>query len=411
MSETSPFPPETVLIVDDEESVRRTFREWLVSAGWDIDLCVAGDAETALRLAGQRTIDLAILDWNLGSGSDGLQLLEDLALFHPDITAILVTGFAHRATPLDALRMGVRDYLDKNQDLNRETFLRAVRKQLDRIRPARRARAITHSLREFRETVEKILPLVQATAALNDPVPLPRALSCLFGFTIRATQAEDGVIIVRHPEAGDNYRAYQADGEIVTAELVPFQESLAAAALSLMEPLVIQPPENPQGYRLQPFERGRREILVTPVHLAPGGYLVLELFDRRDGSFNPDDRQLARMAVELAGEFVRHTWSIREPSRMLFDAVEAALRTTQALSESGTVGESRPEKPPPPEVLDRLREGLRLSPEALVDADAVLELAEAIRSLAVRHGPAVVRHCTQMIQSIGRLVDSVVNFP
>ena len=33
------------------------------------------------------------------------------------IVAILVTGFAHQATPLDALRMGVRDYLDKNQDL------------------------------------------------------------------------------------------------------------------------------------------------------------------------------------------------------------------------------------------------------------------------------------------------------
>ena len=86
-------------------------------------------------------IDLAVLDWNLGAGNDGLQLLEDLVLFNPDVVAIMVTGFAHQATPLDAMRMGVRDYLDKNQDLNRDTFLAAVRKQLDHIRPAKRQRA------------------------------------------------------------------------------------------------------------------------------------------------------------------------------------------------------------------------------------------------------------------------------
>src|SRR5689334_12923576 len=116
---------ETVLIVDDEESVRRTFQEWLASSGFDMHVLAAADAESALQLANRVTIDLAVLDWNLGTGSDGLQLLQDLALFNPDVVAILVTGFAHRATPLDALRMGVRDYLDKNQDLNRDTFLRS----------------------------------------------------------------------------------------------------------------------------------------------------------------------------------------------------------------------------------------------------------------------------------------------
>src|SRR5438067_1479715 len=127
-------------------------------------------------------IDLAVLDWNLGAGNDGLQLLEDLAVFQPDIVAILVTGYAHQATPLDALRMGVRDYLDKNQDLNRDTFLAAVRKQLDRILPAKRQRDVNQRLAAFRAAVEKVLPLVQSAAALNDPVPLPRAAASLCRF-------------------------------------------------------------------------------------------------------------------------------------------------------------------------------------------------------------------------------------
>src|SRR5579883_1816766 len=180
-------PAETILIVDDEEPIRKTFREWLESASLGCRILTAADAESALVQANRETIDLAILDWNLGAGNDGLQLLEDLAVFNPDVVAIMITGFAHQATPLDAMRMGVRDYLDKNQDLNRATFLAAVHRQLERIRPAKRERRLQSSLVSFREALEKVLPLVQSAVALNDPVALPDAVRSLFQFIVRTT--------------------------------------------------------------------------------------------------------------------------------------------------------------------------------------------------------------------------------
>src|SRR5438552_19019522 len=186
---TNAEEPDTVLIVDDEESVRQTFREWLEKADVNCRILAAADAESALLQANKNTIDLAILDWNLGAGNDGLQLLEDLYLFNPNVVAILITGYAHQATPLDAMRMGVRDYLDKNQDLDRETFLAAVRRQLERIRPAKREQRLHQTLVAFREAVEKVLPLVQSAAALNDPVPLPEAIAHLFRFLQRTTRA------------------------------------------------------------------------------------------------------------------------------------------------------------------------------------------------------------------------------
>src|SRR5207245_3834467 len=129
-----------------------------------VHILAAADAEEALRLANQQTIDLAILDWNLGAGNDGLQLLEDLYVFNGDVVAIMITGYAHQATPLDAMRMGVRDYLDKNQDLDQNTFLAAVRRQLERIGPAKRERHLHQGLVAFREAVEKVLPLMQSAA-------------------------------------------------------------------------------------------------------------------------------------------------------------------------------------------------------------------------------------------------------
>src|SRR5581483_11688392 len=107
----------------------------------------------------------------------------------------------HQATPLQAMRMGVRDYLDKNQDLDRTTFLTTVRRQLERIRPARRARRLHQELVAFRSAVEKVLPLVQAAAALHDPLPLPAAVSNLFRFLLRTTGARDGVLLVHSYEA------------------------------------------------------------------------------------------------------------------------------------------------------------------------------------------------------------------
>ena len=117
---------DTILIVDDEVTVRQTVREWLTQANLDCDILDASDAESALKIANKHPIDLAILDWNLGAGDDGLQLLQDLAAFHPEIVAIMITGFANQATPLDAMRTGVRDYLDKNHDFNRDTLTKAV---------------------------------------------------------------------------------------------------------------------------------------------------------------------------------------------------------------------------------------------------------------------------------------------
>src|SRR5262245_51016628 len=231
---------ETILIVDDEEPVRKTFQEWLEGAGLDCTILTASDAESALLQANQHTIDLAILDWNLGAGNDGLQLLEDLYLFNPNVVAIMITGYAHQATPLDAMRMGVRDYLDKNQDLDRATFLAAVKRQLDRIRPARRERRLHQSLVTFRETVEKVLPLVHSVAALHDPVPLPDAIGSLFRFLLHTTRASDGVLLVRSYDPArvpvESCKVYDAAGKPLPEELVPFARSVAGSVISMQEP-------------------------------------------------------------------------------------------------------------------------------------------------------------------------------
>jgi ActR/RegA family two-component response regulator len=404
---------ETVLIVDDEEPVRRTFREWLDGADLGCRVLTAGNAADALRLADGQPIDLAILDWNLGAGSDGLQLLEDLAVFNPDVVAILVTGFANQATPLDAMRKGVRDYLDKNQDLNRGTFLNAVRRQLDRIVPAKRERRFHQVLVNFREAVEKVLPLVRSATAMQDPVPLPEAIGHLMRFVLTTTHAADGVLLVRSFDADRDppevIRVYDATGKLIEGELVPFARSVAGSAVSLQTCCVMdRTDETRWAFELQPFERGRQSLLAAPLNVAPGVQAVLELFDKQPAGtrFIPDDMVVVAAAADIGTELLRHGLAQRQMQQVLFDAVAAALAASESLAQPARGSEARRlEQPPPDLVLEQLRRGLGDSPTA-VASDETLRLAEAVRVLALRHGPPAVQHVLRQVEDLQRLLDS-----
>lgn len=402
---------DTVLIVDDEEPVRRTFEEWLRGAGLDLRVFAAPDAETALKLANDHPIDLAVLDWNLGSGLDGLRLLEDLVLFRPDVVAILVTGFAHQATPLDALRMGVRDYLDKSTDLTRETFIASVRKQLDKIRPAKRQRELNRSLAEFREAVEKVLPIIRTAAALNDPVPLPHAVKSLLRFTGRAVAATDGALVLRHaaPDGRETTVAYGRDGRTLPAEHVLFSRSLAASVASRQEPVILNDFDGGLAgvVELFPFEQSRKSMLAAPLPVGGGSVVVLELFDKPVPGFTDDDKRLVAAAAEVGGDLIRQAVAERQSHRLLFDAVEAALRASTGIQEALAAENAGPEEPPPPSVMERLRQGLDENTDAVVDGDTTLELVEAVRALAVRHGPGAVEHCTRMVNDLRKLLDEI----
>ncbi|MBY0230038.1 MAG: response regulator [Gemmataceae bacterium] len=380
---------ETILVVDDERSVRQTFLGWLREASLGCALLEAGDAASALALADRQPIDLAILDWNLGSGMDGLRLLEDLVVFNPDVVAIMVTGYAHRATPLMAMRLGVRDYLDKNQDLNREAFLGAVTRQLERIRPARREKRINQGLAAFSDAVGRVLPLVQAAAALNDPVPVGDSVKALGRFAAAATGATDGVLLVRAYDGQERQAAYALDGSRLGEDLLPWASSMASAAAGMGEPVAVDAPGDPA----QPFERGRQSILFLPMDVAPGVQAVLELFGP---SFGKPQRAIGREIAALGEALLRQALAHRADSRMLADA----------LAQAQAIGAQVGGADPGPALRAAVQSSLEGNPAAALTPDGTVRLAEAIRALAVRHGEPAVEHCLRLVESLAALLDT-----
>jgi two-component system, NtrC family, response regulator AtoC len=98
-----------LLIVDDEESVRESFRLALQD---DYDLIFAEDAKTTLHVLKNQPFDLCLLDIMLPDGS-GLDLLRQMKRRDESIDAIMVTALQGVETALDAMKGEARDYITK----------------------------------------------------------------------------------------------------------------------------------------------------------------------------------------------------------------------------------------------------------------------------------------------------------
>lgn len=100
-----------VLLVDDEESIRRLLSRMLESS-YDVE--VAADGETAMRLLRQPDAhyDLLISDLNM-PGIDGLMLIREAQRIDPALPAIVITGYSSESSAIEALNLGVAGYLTK----------------------------------------------------------------------------------------------------------------------------------------------------------------------------------------------------------------------------------------------------------------------------------------------------------
>jgi hypothetical protein len=169
-----------------------------------------------------------------------------------------------------------------------------------------------------------------------------------------------------------------------------------------------------EAVELQPFERDHQTLLAAPMAVAPGIQVVLELFDKQASAtagaaaFTAEDQRLIAAAADFGAEMLRQALAERQMHQVLFDAVDAALGASDSVADSlRRSSAQRSDEPPPAAVLDRIREGLSSHAAATVDAEETLRLAEAVRVLALRHGPAAVTHCIRLVESLRELLDGV----
>jgi len=106
--------PGTLLIIEDEERMRRLLELVLKAEGYDLILADTG--EQGVRILNEMPrIDLVLTDLQLGSLS-GLEVLEAAKRALPDVPVLIVTGYGTVKSAVEAMRRGAYDYISKPVD-------------------------------------------------------------------------------------------------------------------------------------------------------------------------------------------------------------------------------------------------------------------------------------------------------
>jgi len=120
---------QTILFVDDEQSVIASIRKLLHAEPWD--LITASSGEEGLEILTKKEVDLIISDVSM-PGMGGIIFLKKIKKLYPHIIRIFISGYSDRSSVIEALSEGTAHQLlpkpwddDEFRDIIRSAFIQA----------------------------------------------------------------------------------------------------------------------------------------------------------------------------------------------------------------------------------------------------------------------------------------------
>src|SRR5438034_4604307 len=137
------MPESTILIIEDEERMRRILDLVLRAEGYR--LILADSAEAGIKYIDDGGIDLVLTDLQMGR-TGGFEVLEHVAKEGPEIPVIIITGFGTVRSAVESMMKGAFDYISKPVD-NEELKI-VVKRALAMRRLQEENRGLSQELRE-----------------------------------------------------------------------------------------------------------------------------------------------------------------------------------------------------------------------------------------------------------------------
>jgi two-component system, NtrC family, nitrogen regulation response regulator NtrX len=107
---------ETILVVDDEESIRKSLVDIFTDEGYEV--LTAGSGAEGVEMLRKYQPALAIIDVVL-PGSDGIEILQQFKEIRPAMPVIMISGHGTVDITVKAMKAGAADFIEKPLTLDR----------------------------------------------------------------------------------------------------------------------------------------------------------------------------------------------------------------------------------------------------------------------------------------------------
>lgn len=279
-----------ILIVDDDRLFRTYACDILKPEGHDIWTATTG--EEAFHLLKSERFDIIIVDVVMEQLS-GLDLVRRILEADHDQEIVMVTGLEDVRTAVEAMKLGVSDYILK--PIEPQPFLMLVNKLL-----SRRNLAIEHN-RLIRENLEyfEMLSVYDRGMKFIDTVDPDRLGEQIIDSILNITNAQGGILWLKTPSVPDQLQRFASLG-LVRVEDEPIH--LPIESISRLKDVNAYYPD-PQN----------RNTFFLPLTAHDDRMGLLKISERQDGTaFRSRDLKLASSLAGFAGIALKNAFRFRD---------------------------------------------------------------------------------------------------
>jgi len=310
---------ESILIVDDESSIREVLSSLLQDAG--CRTLAAGSAEEALELMDDAAISVAVIDLKL-PGMSGIDLLVEIKHRSPSTEVIIMTSYASLDTAIEGIRQDAYDYIQKPfEDLDQPWAV--VRRALEKRSLTKTNQELVNDLerrnRELAAAVKRQKSLIDAGRAMNGILAISDLLDFFIGVAADELDVERASLMLVNEKTNEMWiAASRGLKEDVVREIrVKMGDGISGRVALEGKPILVKSVES--DLRIQnPLESTTSDsfisapiVLSIPILIREKVLGVINVTNRRSGaSFEEEDMAFlyslagqAAVAIERARQF------------------------------------------------------------------------------------------------------------
>ncbi len=318
---------ERILLVDDAAEVRQFLADVVLRAeGYDV--LTAANGVEGYTLARDLRPDLIIADYLMPKWT-GLEMLAALHQDNIDLPFILITAEGSEEMAVQALRLGVNDYLIK--PFNPDDLLAAMQRVLREHWTRQITQQIPSQLMETNLQLEQRLheldTLVQIGKRVTSLLDLQEVLNQIVQAAVRLAKVERGNLLLVDEVSGELYLYASSEAILSGSETfrLPVADSLAGQVVKTGEPLVIT------GDALHKIKTHYlvRDVVYIPLLLRGHVIGVLEVSNQDiSHAFEPHTLQLLRVLADFSAIAISNAqlYTAVQHER---DTLDAVLRDTE----------------------------------------------------------------------------------
>lgn len=311
----------SVLVVDDEESIRSVVSNVLKDEGHRV--MTASSGEEALELSGKGFFPIIIADIRM-RGMDGIELLRRVKERHPETQVIIITSYASLESAIQAMRYGAYDYLVKPfESIDQISF--AVRKAAEKYHLTLENDRLTKALKAKVSRLSSINDLGQAMHSILDPNDL---LNFFVQLLAKKLEAERVSLMLLDKNTNELIigASFGLDEEVVKKVRVKVGCGIAGRVAQDGRPMLVKDIERESGLQRQDECEYSTDsfisaplVLCVPIRFKLGTIGVINISERKnDTPFTEDDLEFVALLANQAAHAI-------ENARM-FDELKEANR-------------------------------------------------------------------------------------